>query len=468
MASYNWFRNTSFRTGMIYAMFFLAAVLAIFGATYWSVRSDMRASIRASVEADMAHILSEYRMNGLAAMKEAVDERLAETQGFDHIYMLTDLSGKYISGNLAQLPVFDGKFEGEVHVAVSAGKPQEPLIMAAGETLNLKDAVLFVGRNATQMDETLEILLSSLAMGTAITAAAALLLGIILGLYSTRRVEQLGHVTRSVVNSGLKDRLPRTGTGDEFDRLSSDINIMLDRIQELMVGMQQISNDIAHELRTPLSKLRNGLEGVLTQRPSKISAYRASISQSIDETDAIVGTFNALLRIAQIEGGARRSNFRNVDLSSVAQDIFEIYQPVACDSQLSLSCKIAKGIVVLGDSELLTQLLSNLVENAIRYVPGGGHILLSLIHESDQAVLTVSDNGPGIPKEEFEKVFQRLYRVEQSRTSSGSGLGLSLALSIAKLHSATIALHDNAPGLAVILKISSKSSKPNYEFSNLN
>lgn len=460
MASHNWVRSTSFKTGMIYGVFFLTAVLLIFAATYWSVRSDMRSAVQTSVAADAAHLVSEYKAGGMPALKEAVVERLAETQGFDHVYLLIDAEGQRVSGNLAVMPVPGGAFEGEAIVTTGAAGAGTPPVMVLGETLSLADAKLFVGRNATQMDETLEILLSAMAMGSAITAAAALLLGVTFGLFSTRRVEQLGIVSRSVVNSGLKDRLPRNGSGDEFDRLSADINIMLDRIQELMESMRQISNDIAHELRTPLSRLRNGLEETLAERSMKSGGYRAAISESIGETDAIIGTFNALLRIAQIEGGARRGNFRQIDLSGLVQDVFEIYQPVASDANIVFDSRITGRVNVLGDGELLTQLIVNLVENSIRYVPGGGHVLISLTQGADHAVLTVSDDGPGIPEAERGKVFRRLYRVEESRTTPGSGLGLSLVKSIANLHGAAVTLEDNMPGLAAIVEIPLFSSNP--------
>jgi signal transduction histidine kinase len=219
-----------------------------------------------------------------------------------------------------------------------------------------------------------------------------------------------------------------------------------------MEGMRQISSDIAHELRTPLARLRHKFEEVLSERPASVKSFKATVTKSIIETDSIIETFNALLRIAQIEGGARRSNFQKVDLSDVMESLSEIYGPVAEDSGLRISADIQPRLTVNGDRELLTQAFANLIENAVRFVPKGGQIELSLKQDTGRVIACVSDNGPGIPEGEREKVFRRLYRVEQSRTNAGSGLGLSLVSAVAALHDVSVTLRDNDPGLAAELE----------------
>jgi signal transduction histidine kinase len=451
MLERNWLRSTSFRTGAIYAAFVLGAVFAILASAYLSVREDISGAIQASVKADKEHLLSEYNSGGLAALTEAVDERLAETQGYDRAYLLQDKSGAAILGNVQALPAAKGMYLG-----VIVTKPPQPLpdgspSLVMGEVVNLADADLFVGRSAAQMDETLEILLSSFAIGAALTAAAALLIGALLGEYSTRRIEIISKATASAVATGLKERIPLKGNGDEFDRLSSDINVMLDRIQELMEGMRQISSDIAHELKTPLSRLRTNLEDVLMRRPAGLAAFRSAIGMSIAETDGIIATFNALLRIAQIEGGARRSHFKEVNLSELLGTVTEIYDPVAADAALTLTTSFVPHCAIAGDLDLLTQMFANLIENSIRYVPRGGIIQVALQKNSNEIIVSVSDNGPGIPEAEREKVFHRLYRSEQSRTTQGSGLGLALVAAVAALHHVKVSLRDNQPGLDVRL-----------------
>jgi signal transduction histidine kinase len=438
--------TTPVRTGIIYAAFFLAAVFAIFAATYLSVRADMRGVIQTAVEADFQGLLSEFKENGPVSLKEAVEERMAETQGFDRVYLLADAGGAKIAGNIEALPVAAGKYEGPATPNAGIISPDSDALTLIGEARQSNGIILFVGRDASPMNETLETILTSFLIGAVITAVAALLIGALLGVHSARRIEAMSRTTRSVVNTGLKERIALDGSGDEFDALSHDINVMLDRIEELMESMRQISSDIAHDLRMPLSRMRQSLEKALTGKPS-VAALKAAVSSGIGETDGIIATFNALLSIAQIEGGARRAGFRSVSLSDILQNVHEIYEPVAADAGLDFKADIQPDISVTGDRDLLTQLFVNLVENAIRFVPPGERFSLSLQKTPEGILAAVSDNGPGIAAADREKVFRRLYRSEQSRTSAGNGLGLSLVDAIAGLHHAKVTLQDNQPGL---------------------
>jgi signal transduction histidine kinase len=439
--------STPARTGIIYAAFFLAAVFAIFAATYLSVRADMRSAMQASVGADIQGLLTEFKSGGIVSLKEAVEERLAETQGLDRVYVLTDGEGTRIAGNLKALPVAGGAYEGPAASLTEPLAADTDALILFGETRPVDGMSLFVGRDASSMYETLETILASFLIGAVLTSVAALLIGVLLGLYSTRRIEAISRTTRAIVQSGLKERVPLAGGGDEFDGLSHDINVMLDRIEELMESMRQMSSDIAHELRMPLSRMRQSLEKALSGGKPSVAALKAAVAGGIGETDGIIATFNALLSIAQIEGGARRAGFKRVSLSEIMLNVHEIYQPVAEDSDLVFTTEIQPGVMVTGDSDLLTQLFVNLVENAIRFVPRGGRLVLSLKATAEAVHAIVSDNGPGIAAAEREKVFRRLYRSEQSRTTTGSGLGLSLVDAIAGLHNAKVTLHDNQPGL---------------------
>ena len=459
MLPVNWLRSTSFRSGSIYAAFFLVAVLAIFATTYQSVRHDMRALAFNSINSDIQSLLVEYKDGGLPALKEAANERVAQTQGYDQVYALADAGNNIIAGNILSLPLQKGEYEGVIHLKTELLRAGEVQGVALGQVVDLKIARLFVGRDAFQMDETLEILGTYFWVGALITSVLALLLGLLIGRHSTRRIETMSRTTRSIVTTGLKERIPLNASGDEFDHLSHDINVMLDRIQELMEGIRQISSDIAHELRTPLSRLRHKLEGVLSARPASIKAYQQTVQSAIVESDNIMTTFNALLGIAQIEGGARRSHFKEISISEILNDIEEIYRPVVEDAGLKLETEIRDGLTTHGDRELLFQLFSNLDENAVRYVPSGGTVVLKL-ENAEQIIATVADNGSGIPIEEHTKVLRRLYRSEHSRTTPGSGLGLSLVAAIANLHNATVSLRSNDPGLRVEIFIPQFTPKP--------
>ena len=456
-------RSTSFRSGGLYSALFLTAVFSIFIVTYLSVSDHVRASLNASIEQDIQSLTTEYNVQGALALKEGVDERIAETQGFDRLYAFFDEKGVLVSGNIIKLPDLRGRFAGSLQTRADPRRSAEPTVDIIGEIQNLGGGQLFVGRNTQQMKNTLLIIRQSFLIGGVCTLAAALLLGILFGRIAARRVEGISVLTRSIVQEGLKGRIPLRGTGDEFDNLSADINVMLDRIQELMDGIRHSSDNIAHELRTPLTRIRNGLEVVLNERPAKISHLRSAIMNSIAEADSVIETFRALLRISQIEDGTRRSQFKRADLSELLKNVFDIYEPVAENAGLTLQANLVIGIFIDADQELLTQLFANLIENCIRYVPSGGKIKLALEKKADRITVSVADNGPGIPAAEREKVFRRLYKIEQSRGSLGSGLGLSLVAAIASLHGAEITLHDNGPGLDVKIRFVAIKDLRNFE-----
>jgi signal transduction histidine kinase len=245
--------------------------------------------------------------------------------------------------------------------------------------------------------------------------------------------------------------VPVRGTGDDLDRLSRTLNRMLDRIAELMESLRHISADIAHDLKTPLSRLRQQLEATQT-RAKSVEEHDAAIEAAIAHIDEILTTFSALLRIAQIEAGTRRSGFRELDLSAVFSTVVDAFAPAAEDAGNRIETKIKPAIHVLGDRELLTQMLANLIENAIRHAPAGTRIDVSLGSDRERIVGTVTDNGPGAPPHERERMFRRFYRLEHSRSTPGSGLGLSLVKAVADLHGIALEVRDAEPGLQIVMR----------------
>jgi signal transduction histidine kinase len=245
-------------------------------------------------------------------------------------------------------------------------------------------------------------------------------------------------------------RIPVLHRDDELDRLAINLNATFDRVERLMESLAQISSDVAHDLRTPLSRLRQTLE-LARRTATSVEEFRAGTGAAINEADDILETFSALLRISQIESGSRKAGFSRVDLSTLFETIFETYVAVAEDAGHELISHIATGIDISGDRELLMQLGANLVENAIRHTPAGSRIEIDLHRSADGAVAVFSDRGPGIPEREYGKVFRRFYRLESSRTTPGSGLGLALVAAVADLHGARISLDDNHPGLRVTI-----------------
>jgi signal transduction histidine kinase len=265
-----------------------------------------------------------------------------------------------------------------------------------------------------------------------------------------RRVETISQTSRDIMAGDLSRRIPIRGSDDEFDRLSASLNAMLDRIETLMHELREVTSDIAHDLRTPLTRLRQRIE-LASRRSTAPEELRAALENSAADVDDILETFAALLRIAQIEAHTNASELAPLDLSEVLSDMVETYQSVAEERTQRVAVEVPQGLSIAGDRELLFQLFSNLIENAIRHCPAGATITVSA-HASPQGVdVAIADDGPGIPADLREKVFQRFYRLERSRTTEGTGLGLSLAAAIAKLHGASIELADNNPGLKVRL-----------------
>jgi signal transduction histidine kinase len=296
-----------------------------------------------------------------------------------------------------------------------------------------------------------EAILTSFGWALGVMIPLALLGGLVMGQRSFRRVETIGSAMRQIAEGDLSRRVPMAGTGDEIDRLARDINRVLQEIERLMDQLKQVTSDIAHDLRTPLGRLRQRLEQAV-DKETTVTGYRTGVENAIVEIDGMLSTFNAILHIAQIEAGKRRARFAEVSLSKLGQAVLDTYGSVAEDDLHELEGVVAKDVVLRGDRDLLMQLLVNLVENAICHTPPGTHIGLTIAHEADHPTILVADNGPGIPPEERERVFRRFYRLDSSRTTPGSGLGLALVEAIAHLHGAVIELADNGPGLRVVVR----------------
>jgi signal transduction histidine kinase len=266
-----------------------------------------------------------------------------------------------------------------------------------------------------------------------------------------RRVELVNRTSERVMAGNLSDRVPLDGTGDEFDQLAINLNRMLDQIERLMTAMREVTDDVAHDLKTPLARLRARLELALIG-PSDSASQKEAIRAAIDEADRLLATFNALLGIAAAESGAGRDQTAAVDLSEVVRSAAELYEPVAEEQGFMMSLSVEPNVRVRGDRHLLTQTLANLLDNALKYA-GGGDLQIRVFRAEDRAVLEVADRGPGIPEADRETVFNRFVRLEPSRSTPGNGLGLSLVRAVAQRHHGTVVLADNRPGLRVRLEL---------------
>jgi signal transduction histidine kinase len=310
---------------------------------------------------------------------------------------------------------------------------------------------LLVGRDMHELESIQRLIRRAMVWGLVIAALLALAGGALTTRTTLRRIGVINATVAEIMAGDLARRIPPDDAGDEFSQLVDNLNRMLDRIETLLEGVRQVSDSIAHDLRTPLARLRNRLDELRRDEAPR-GDRREAVESAIREADGLLATFSALLRIAAIESGARRSGFQRVDLARLAADVVDLYEPLAEERGQTLTLRTPRRPVVEGDPELLSQALANLTDNALKYTPEGGTVEV-VVDATDRAPsLTVSDTGPGIPAAEREAVFRRFYRLDTSRSSPGSGLGLSLVAAVAKLHHLGVRLEEGRPGLRAILK----------------
>lgn len=428
---------------MAYAGFFAASVAILFAGLYWSVTDELHDALEAEIAADVDALTRTYETDGTTALEGLVRQRAADAAGRGGIYGI-DPPGL---ANQLELPPFTGwrtvvldDLEGAADIGDRG--------LLYGFTLG--DRHLIVGRGLDRVEETTELLVDALTVSLSLTVVLALAGGLLFSRSAVRRIAVIGRTTEAIVAGDIARRIPVDGRNDELTGLSRNINHMLDRIEALMAGLRQVSDDIAHDLRTPLGRLRQKLERAHREETT-VDGCKAALAAALEEADALLETFGALLRIAQIEAGARKARFATVDLSALAGTIAEAYGDVADATGHRFATNIAPDIAIEGDKDLLAQALANLLDNAVTHTPPGAQISLDLHGDADATSLTVADGGPGIPAAERERALTRFYRLEQSRTTPGNGLGLAMVKAIADLHGAALVLEDNRPGLSVVL-----------------
>jgi signal transduction histidine kinase len=426
----------------MYAALTGVSFLLLFGVVFWSTSRFMQQQIDATVSSEITEILGDPQTALPGGLQATVQGLIGHSFGF--YYVLQDRSGRVLAGNLPPMTVVTGVREwgGE------ARHRQTPFSAIRGQGIGVEQGYLFVGLSTLQLHEMEEMVVRVFLWGLGGVMLLALAGGAAMSVGLLRKIETVSQASRDIVAGDLQRRIPVRDRGDEFDHLAVSLNAMLDRIQTLMEGLRQVTTDIAHDLRTPLTRLRQRLE--LAQRPSVDSeTARAVLDASRHDIDGILEIFSALLRIAQIESGARKAGFTEVNVSDVLRTVIEVYRPALEEKGQQLQEAIDSNLAVRGDRELLMQLFANLLENAIRHSPAGAHVALTARSLADIVEVSVADDGPGIPEALRSKVLQRFFRLETSRTTPGSGLGLSLAAAVATLHDAKLQLSDNGPGLRV-------------------
>ncbi len=447
-------RTSSFRLAALYAGLFAASTAVLFGIVYWTTTDALREQVRLSLQEEMTTFEAKIATGQVSELETEIEQRLASGKPQTFYYGLQCSSGRSLAGNLPNLGMFEGwreqAVDDEEHEDDDAtDEHSNPVLFALGRRLPNGD-YFTIATDASRIDDAQEAITDSFVWATAATLLLGFAGGILLSQGFLRRVDEINRTTRAIIGGDLGDRIRTSGSGDELDQLGRNLNDMLDRLHGLMDGLKQVSSDIAHDLRTPLSRLKQRLEAVRSEANS-VEEYKDAVDQAVQDADMALSTFGALLRIAQIELGKRRANFSDLDLSELLASLAGTYSAVAEDMGKALVSSIEPNIHVSGDRELLTQLFVNLIENALRHTPRGAKICMSLARRDSQAIAEVSDNGSGIPESERANVFKRFYRLDRSRSTPGAGLGLALVAAVVDLHSARIELLDNQPGLKVVL-----------------
>jgi signal transduction histidine kinase len=452
------FRTTTFRLSLTYlALFSAAAVVAIFY-IYWNTTVLLSRQLNQTIDAELKGLAEQYRAGGLDQLVRIVAER-SQTPG-NSLYLVADKDGKQLAGNLSAVSPQLWDSLGPVEFVYSRPAPGGvERRLAFANVFRLPGGYrLIVGRDIEDRRELARLIRTTMLWGLGVMA----LVGIGGGYWVSRRIltriDGLAATTRTIMEGDLTGRLPISGSGDELDRLSQSLNLMLARIEQLMAGLREVSDNIAHDLKTPLNRLRNRVEEALRE-PYDAGAYRDALERTIEAADSLIKTFNALLSIARLEAGAAGENREKLDVAALVRDVAELYEPVAEERGIALKAEASAPLIIHGDRQLLGQAIANLIDNALKYgaptAQGGNgwapEVEVRAEAGAGVAQIVVTDRGPGVPAPERERVLGRFVRLEESRSEPGSGLGLSLVAAVARLHGGSLRLEDNEPGLRVVL-----------------
>lgn len=456
-------RTTTVRLTALFLLIFVVFAVLLLGLIWWQTTVALQRSQTDAIDRETRALQRVDANGGFRATIIAVG-RLAQQPG-PGIYYLADPQGQMIIGNVTDLPAevladpgtFSFNYQPAQSVDATADDIPAPVGNAIVRSVQLESGlILVVGRDVVERRGFTAIILQWFAIGVAGILFFSLVAGGITAVRVLRRVETINATSRKIMSGNLSERVPVTRRNDEFDGLATSLNRMLDRIEQLMQGMKEVTDNVAHDLKTPLTRLRNRAESALREGQGE-GAQRQALETTIEESDRLIKTFNALLMIARAEAGTPSGALSELDLSAVVADVAELYGPLAEDEGLELVADVAPGVKLNGNRELLGQALVNLVENALKYyepVEGkAGRITVSLRQAGGRVLIEVADNGPGIPDEDRPRVVERFVRLEKSRTMPGSGLGLSLVSAVARLHGGELRLEDNAPGVRAVVDL---------------
>ncbi|MBB5319602.1 ATP-binding protein [Marinobacter oulmenensis] len=440
-------RTSSFQLALLYMVVFATSVFILLAFIYWRTAGFMTAQTDETIEAEIAGLAEQYRSGGVNGLITILRERVARDPNAKSIYLLTTDDSVKLAGNLETWPGESHSSEtGWINFTLDESVGWNgPERLARARIFEVQGGLrLLVGRDVDDLTNLKKVIEAAINWGMGITLALALLGGFLMSRSTTRRIEVINSTSRRIMNGHLSLRIPTRGTDDDFDQLADNLNRMLDRIVYLMEGIRHVSDNIAHDLRTPLTRLRNQLENTLITVDD--DEAREHVGRAVAEADQLLATFNALLRIARLETRGNTADMKPVALDELVADACELYEALSEEKDQEFRQSMQPGVVIDGDRDLLFQMVSNLIDNAIKYTPEQGVIEVNVRRDNADAVFEVRDSGIGIPDDEKDQVFQRFYRVGKSRSLPGNGLGLSLVNAVAEIHQGRIVLTDTYPG----------------------
>jgi signal transduction histidine kinase len=401
---------------------------------------------------DYQSLQAAYARSGREGLAALIEQRIADKRFAGNVYLLADPALAALAGNLTAWPATVTEARGWTEFRAPAplrGAADRPLLRAMVETFPGGERLL-VGTDIGDLDSFTEQMKLAVISGIVLIFVLAAVASILVTRRTVGRIESINATSRAIMQSGLDQRIPLRGTHDEWDRVAENLNLMLDRIETLMGEVKQVSDNVAHDLRTPLTRMRGRLEKAY-HGPRHNADDQSLIGDTIADLDAVLRIFSSLTRIAQIETQQRKGAFRTVNLVEIAGEVVELYDAAAEPDGTRLSIAGEREVLVTGDRDLIFDAIANLVDNAIKHGRAGGHVVVANETIDGSPVVSIADDGPGIPADQHEHVFKRFYRLEQSRYTPGNGLGLSLVAAVARLHGGRIEMRDNSPGLKLML-----------------
>ncbi len=441
-------RSAALRFAAVFAVLLALSTLSIAWFLWWSTAGLINRQIEDAIQADAESLSAHWRGGGVPALITVIDDRLTQNIEDDSLYLLIDSLGRRVAGNLERWPPPVSQAGAFVEIQVERAGVRS---LSRVQGFDLPGGFrLLIGREIEVRAQLRTLLTDALLWTLVIVVAVAMLGGQIIRNLFQGSIANVSATATAIAAGDLTRRVKRSGRGDELDQLADVINEMLDRISRLMDGVRQVSNAIAHDLRTPITRARTRLEDAALHAETP-EDLRAAIERATSDLDGVVAIFQALLRISEIEAGSRRASFAPLDAAPLLRDVAELYEVVAEEQGVTLAVTMPETLPMFGDRALIQQAVANLVDNALKFSPAGSTARIVAEPGPAGVEISVSDQGPGIPEAERARAVERFYRGESARSTPGSGLGLTLVSAVAQLHGGTLRLDDAGPGLRATL-----------------